>query len=685
MCGIAGYLNLRPSEPPTEELLRRMLAMIRHRGPDQFGIYLDDHVGLGNARLSIIDLAAGQQPITTEDGRYWIVYNGELFNHAELREDLLKHGHRFETHCDTEVFLHYYEQEGPDCLRRFNGQFGVAIWDTERKELFLARDRVGVRPLHYAVRDGVLVFGSEIKAMAVHPAISLELDPLSLDQIFTGWSCLAPRTPFQGIQQLPAGHYALIRPGREIELHRWWQPDFSGAQIQSASKTDTAPQRAASVSLAENNPSDTAYLDELRHLLTDATRLRLLADVPVGAYLSGGLDSSIIAALTKGFIGKQLDTFSIAFTDAAFDERDHQQRMARHLGTAHQVVEAAHKDIGEIFPEVVWHCEAPILRTSPAPMYLLSRLVRKSGYKVVLTGEGADEFLGGYDIFKEAKIRAFWSRFPASTRRSKLFQRIYPDLQNLTKSGPQYLASFFGERLADTESPDYSHLIRWRNTRRTQRFFSPELTGRIRAEARPLIDEVPIPPAFKSWGTLDRAQYVEMVTFLSTYLLSSQGDRVGMANSIEGRFPFLDYRVAEFAMRLPSRLRMPALRDKFLLRRLGAELLPDEIWNRPKKPYRAPIHRSFFHQHTPDYVTDLMSDSALRTSGLFNPLAVAKLVSKITHDQPVGETDDMALAGILSTQLLHHFCHTGFRAADPLSSSDDVKVCDHRTAAQSGR
>lgn len=681
MCGIAGYLNLRPSEPPSEELLRRMLAMIRHRGPDQFGIYLDDHVGLGNARLSIIDLAAGQQPITTEDGRYWIVYNGELFNHAELREDLLKRGHRFETHCDTEVFLHYYEQEGPDCLRFFNGQFGVAIWDTERMELFLARDRVGVRPLHYAVRDGVLVFGSEIKAMAVHPAISLKLDPLSLDQIFTGWSCLAPRTPFQGTQQLPAGHYALIRPGNDIELHRWWQPDFSAAPKPTRSSTVTAPQRAASVSQAENHPSDTAYLDELRHLLTDATRLRLLADVPVGAYLSGGLDSSIIAALTKGFIGKQLDTFSIAFTDAAFDERDHQQRMARHLGTAHQVVEAAHKDIGEIFPEVVWHCEAPILRTSPAPMYLLSRLVRKSGYKVVLTGEGADEFLGGYDIFKEAKIRAFWSRFPASTRRSKLFQRIYPDLQNLTKSGPQYLASFFGERLADTESPDYSHLIRWRNTRRTQRFFSAELTGRLRAESRPLIDEVPIPPAFKSWGTLDRAQYVEMVTFLSTYLLSSQGDRVGMANSIEGRFPFLDYRVAEFAMRLPARLRMPALRDKFLLRQLGAELLPDEIWNRPKKPYRAPIHRSFFHQHTPDYVTDLLSDSALRTSGLFNPLAVAKLVSKITHDQPVGETDDMALAGILSTQLLHHFCQAGFRSAPPLSDNDDVKLCDFRSRA----
>lgn len=427
-------------------------------------------------------------------------------------------------------------------------------------------------------------------------------------------------------------------------------------------------------------PSDGQYLDELRHLLTDATRLRLLADVPVGAYLSGGLDSSLIAALTKGFVGKQLDTFSIAFTDAAFDERDHQQRMARHLGTAHQVVEASHEDIGDVFPDVVWHCESPLLRTAPAPMFLLSRLVRKSGYKVVLTGEGADEFFGGYDIFKEAKIRAFWAKQPASTRRSKLFQRIYPDLQNLSKLGPQFLASFFGERLAETEVPGYSHFIRWRNTRRTQRFFSADLADQIKASARPLMDAVSLPAGFSQWGTLDRAQYVEITTFLSTYLLASQGDRVGMGNSIEGRFPFLDVRVMEFAMRLPARLRMPALRDKFLLRKLGAELLPAEIWNRPKKPYRAPIHRSFFHKRTPAYVTELLSENSLREAGHFNPAAVAKLVAKITNDQPVGETDDMALAGILSTQLLHHSCRTGFRAAPPLSACDDVKVCDRRGA-----
>ena len=299
MCGIAGYLNLRAGEPPSEEMLRRMLAMIRHRGPDQFGIYLDDQIGLGNARLSIVDLAAGQQPITTEDSRYWIVYNGEIFNHAELREELLARGHRFETHCDTEVVLHYFEQEGPACLRRFNGQFGVAIWDSHKRELFLARDRVGVRPLFYAIRDGVLIFGSEIKALAAHPAVSLALDPLSLDQIFTGWSCLPPRTAFKDIQQLPPGHYAMVSEQRGLQLHQWWQPDFSrSADLQIGTSVVSEPSPAATPSLhysgsgdspprprngGEGAPSDADYLDELRHLLTDATRLRLLADVPVGA------------------------------------------------------------------------------------------------------------------------------------------------------------------------------------------------------------------------------------------------------------------------------------------------------------------------------------------------------------------------------------------------------------------
>ena len=379
-----------------------MLAMIRHRGPDQFGIYVDDVAALGNARLSIVDLTSGQQPIATEDERFWIVYNGEIFNHHELRRELEEKGHRFETSCDTEVFLHLYEQEGPNCLSRLNGQFAVAIWDSLRQELFIARDRLGVRPLFYSRQDGIFVFGSEIKAMAVHPSVTLQIDPVALDQIFTGWSCLAPRTAMQDIHQLPAGHFAVI--GRNgLRLRRYWSPAFAEVREGSLRKS----------------LSDEVILGTLRELLVDSTRLRLLADVPVGAYLSGGLDSSIIAALIRRHTTGRVDTFSIAFSDHVFDESEHQRRMARHLDTDHQVFKASHEDIGRVFPDVVWHCETPLLRTAPAPMFLLSRLVNRSGYKVVLTGEGADEFLAGYDIFKEASIRAFWSRRPDSKNPSE--------------------------------------------------------------------------------------------------------------------------------------------------------------------------------------------------------------------------------------------------------------------------
>ncbi len=660
MCGIAGYLNLTEQTPPSEALLRQMLAMIRHRGPDQFGIFLDDRIGMGNARLSIIDLASGQQPITTEDERYWIVYNGEIFNHAELRRGLVERGHQLTTHCDTEVFLHLFEEEGPKCLSRLNGQFAVAIWDTQKQELFIARDRLGIRPLYYTNAKGAVVFGSEIKAIACHPSVNLEFDHVALDQIFTGWSALPPRSPFQDIQQLLPGCYAIIsESGTTIE--RYWQTSFDRSE-------------------KDGQKSDEDYLHEFRELLDDATRLRLMADVPVGSYLSGGLDSSIIASLARRHVGKRLDTFSIAFTDTAFDERDFQQAMARHIGTEHQVIEASHADIGNVFPDVVWHTESPLLRTAPAPMFLLSRLVNQSGYKVVLTGEGADEFLAGYDLFKESMIRRFWARAPGSMWRSSLFQRIYPDLTNLAKLGPKYLASFFGERLSEVDAPDYSHAVRWRNTRRTQRFFSAELSESIQRENKEQTAKFEFPAAFKNWDGLSRAQFVEITTFLSPYLLSSQGDRVAMANSVEGRFPFLDYRMVEFCNQLPAHLKLRGLQDKRILRRLGSEFLPESIWKRPKKPYRAPIHRSFFNEHTPDYVGEVLSEKSLRETGLFNPAAVKSLIGKIESGRAVGETDDMALVGIISTQLAHHQFVQDFQAVTPLSETDDVKICDRRTS-----
>jgi asparagine synthase (glutamine-hydrolysing) len=649
MCGIVGTLNLTSADPIQQETLRQMLAMLRHRGPDQFGLYVDEHVGLGSARLSIIDLNTGQQPITNEDKTLWIVFNGEIFNYVELRPEVEARGHHFATNTDTEVILHLYEDFGPACLNHLNGQFAIAIWDTRQQTLFLARDRLGVRPLFYTLTDNALIFGSEIKAILADSRVQASLDPVALDQIFTFWSTLSPRTAFRGIQELPPGHYLLAHQ-QQVNLERYWTVDFAP----SSPRQDLAD-----------------YLTEFRELLVNATQIRLRADVPVGAYLSGGLDSSTIAAIIRNYTSNRLDTFSIAFSDPEFDESEYQRQMARFLGTDHQVVYVTHADIGQVFPEVIWHTETPIMRTSPAPLFLLSKLVQDHHFKVVLTGEGADEFLAGYDIFKETKIRRFWAKQPQSTLRPLLLQRLYPDIAALSNVSGAYLTAFFREGLADVDDPNYSHAIRWRNTGRAKRFFSDDLCQAIAADVAP---SVAYAPDFARWDPLHRAQYLEISIFLSQYLLSSQGDRMAMAHSVEGRFPFLDYRVVEFCNRLPPHFKLHNLTEKYLLKQVARQWLPDEIWQRPKRPYRAPIHRSFFNP-TPDYVRELLSPAQIKATGLFKPAVVSQLAQKVERGMRLSETDDMALVGILSAQLVYQQFVSNFKMPPSLSAADDVKVC----------
>jgi asparagine synthase (glutamine-hydrolysing) len=653
MCGIAGVFDRSRRQAAAETDLRRMLAALRHRGPDEFGVLLDGEAGLGSARLSIIDLAGGSQPIANEDETLWIVFNGEIFNYIELRAELEAQGHRFRTRTDTEVVLHLYEQHGPRCLERLNGQFAIAIWDKDRRRLFLGRDRLGVRPLFYTeTPGGPLLFASEIKSILSDPRARAEIDPEVVRQIFLFWAPTSPHTAFKGITELPPGHF-LLADERGILVEQYWTNRFPDEGL-------SAPRRRPFEEVVE----------EFRALLTDACRIRLRADVPVGAYLSGGLDSSAIAAVVRRSTTNRLVTFSIAFDDTRFDESRFQREMAAHLGTEHHVVQATHEDIGEVFPEVVWHAEVPMMRTAPAPMFLLSRLVRERGFKVVLTGEGADEHLAGYDIFKEAKVRRFWARGAREGRRPLLLKRLYPDIGALSRSHQETLSAFFGEGLGDTDSPWYSHSVRWRNNLRTWRFLagdSPSAPHFTR-----LVDA--LPRDFRSWGPLARAQHLEISIFLSHYLLSSQGDRMGMANSIEGRFPFLDVRLTEFCNRLDPRLKMRGLREKHLLKAAARPWLPDTITARPKRPYRAPIHRSFFHKRAPEYVRELLGARALADAGLFRPAAVARLVGKIEEGAPIGETDDMAVAGILSTQLVHHLFVRNARRARPLGATEPVKV-----------
>jgi asparagine synthase (glutamine-hydrolysing) len=623
MCGIVGVANLFEAQPVPEDLLLRMLASIGHRGPDGFGIYQHDWVGMGSARLSIIDLSGGDQPIGNEDDSTWVVFNGEIFNYVELRPELERRGHHFRTKSDTEVIVHMYEDLGPDCLNQFNGQFAIALWDERKQSLLLARDRIGIRPLFYALVGNQLVFGSEIKALLQHPGLKAEIDPSALRETFTYWSPQQPRSIFKGIHELPPGHFLLLQDGK-FSIQAFWNLDFKPEQ----------PARPAK-----------QYLEELENLLIDATRIRLRADVPVGAYLSGGLDSSLTTALIRAYTPNRLDTFSISFSDPVFDESKYQKEMAEYLGTDHHIVHCDYESIGLALPDVIWHTETPILRTAPIPLFLLSGLVRENKFKVVMTGEGADEFLAGYDIFKEMKVRRFWAKDPDSELRSRLLFKLYPDINRMTSSGA-FLVGFFKRGLMETASPYYSHLTRWTNTSRTWRFLAQDSDG---AGVTPALT---LPKDFASWPALSQAQFIEISTFLSPYLLSSQGDRMAMAHSVEGRYPFLDYRVMEFCGRLPAEMKMPVLTEKWILKQLGRKYLPDQIWQRLKRPYRAPIHRSFFSPKPLDYVEELLSEKAIETAGLFDPRAVQMLAQKARTSSAMSEVEDMALVGILSAQLV---------------------------------
>jgi asparagine synthase (glutamine-hydrolysing) len=630
MCGIAGIYGHRISGIP-DSAMDESLGLLKHRGPDGSGIYRDEEIILGHRRLAIIDLTTGGQPLANEDGSVQVACNGEVFNYLELRAELMGRGHRFSTSTDIEVLAHLYEECGTDLFERINGQFALALWDAKQKRLVLARDRFGICPLFYARHGESLVFASTVRALTPfvgRPAI----DPRGLCQVFTFWNTLAPRTAFSGIHQLRPGECMIIdRSGTRSFLY--W--DIGFPRMGEHDVTD--PDQAA---------------EGIREILDDATAVRLRADVPVGAYLSGGLDSSILTSLVKRHT-PVMETFSVSFSDPAYDESAFQTAMGERLGTRHHVTKVSPDDIARIFPEVIRHTESPVLRTAPAPMYLLSRLARDHGIKVVLTGEGSDEIFGGYDIFKEAKIRRFWSRFPDSKIRPLLLFRLYPYSPVQMKRSGRLLISFYRSDLLETGHFGYSHLPTWRNTSAIQEFFNPDFRETL-IGYDPLEElRGSLNPDFFSWHPLNQAQYLEMKLLLAGYLLSSQGERMAMANSVEGRYPFLDHRVAEYAARIAPRLKLSGLKEKFVLKQAFAGQLPREIFTRTKQPYGAPNKESFFLDGRPrDTVSELLSPESLSRTGIFDPASVARLSNKCAASGRLGFRDSSALVGILSTEIL---------------------------------
>jgi asparagine synthase (glutamine-hydrolysing) len=631
MCGVAGIIDYHGIKN-SRRVMESMIRSISHRGPDECGVYHSSFATLGNVRLSIIDILGGQQPLSDLSGRFWIVFNGEIFNYKELRKDLEQKGIAFNTHSDTEVLVQLFAVYGKKCLGLLNGQFAFAIWDKLKEELFIARDRVGIRPLFYNIDNGVFSFASEIKAIFQQKNIVRELCPESLSQVYTYWTTITPNTVFKDIFELSPGHFATFnRKGLTVE--KYWELNFNKP---------------------ESTPSLQDAMDHLHELFSDSVRIRLRADVEVAAYLSGGLDSSATVAYIKDIEPGILNTFSIGFEEKVFDESVYQNEAAKYFGTTHKSMICSAKDISESFPRVIWHSEIPLLRTAPAPMLMLSKLVRDNNIKVVVTGEGSDEILGGYDIFKETKIRRFWASQPDSVIRPLLLKKLYPELPHFKNVNPAILKMFFGYKLEDINNPFYSHLLRWNNSNHIKKYFSPDLKEELKNYS-PFIELTEkLPTDFERWDSLAKSQWLETTIFMSGYLLSSQGDRMGMANSIEGRYPFLDYRVVEFCSQLPADYKLKGLNEKYLLKRLMKNRIPESIIKRPKQPYRAPINSAFLTNGSPEYIRYMLSDSYTSKAGIFNFDSIFTFLSKVEKTGISTEVDNMVLTAIISTHLLYY-------------------------------
>ncbi|MBK9072839.1 MAG: asparagine synthase (glutamine-hydrolyzing) [Myxococcales bacterium] len=655
MCGIAGLVAFAdacaaaPLQGDAPARVGQMVAQLAHRGPDGHGIVADEFAALGHARLAIIDPALGAQPMATAGGDCVICFNGEIFNYIELRAELVALGYAFATASDTEVLLQAWHAWGAEVLPRLNGQYAFALWDRRCGELILARDAMGIAPLYVAQHAGVLAFASEVKAIfAGLPQLPRTFDPQGLAQVFSLWAPLAPTTVFAGVTELPPGAV--------------WRYQLRGETAGTRTASEVALPRIATTALTRGwTPAHAAA--ELGAALHNATQMRLVrADVEVGCYLSGGVDSTLLALMAAG-MAPSLTTLSLRFADAEFDEGNHQHAAVAAIAATtrhrHISVTVSDADIAAALPDAVWHAERPWLRTAPVPMFLLARATRQAGIKVVLTGEGADEWFGGYDIFREGIVRRFWARQPDSLARQSLILRLYPYLARSPVAMREMSVRFFAQGLEHAREPGFAHQTRWRVGAAIARLWSPEFTAVAgHAEAPQLAALAAVTShlaaaASETVSPLAFDQYLELRTLMAGYLLSSQGDRMLLGNGVEGRFPFLDAEVTALAASLPDHFKIFGTREKWLLKRIAMGLVPDSIVHRPKQPYRAPDLRALL---AAPWLHDITSPAACVKFGVFAAPAVTSLRDKLLRQHQRGasasHTDVAALVGVVTTHWL---------------------------------
>ena len=641
MCGITGIFNSKslPEQMQDRDTFLRMITVLNNRGPDEMGAFFSNYSFLGHHRLSIVDPETGQQPMLSDDERYCIVFNGEIFNHIELRNMLSENGVKFRTKSDTEVLLHLYKKYKYDLLNYLNGQYAFAILDLYEKTLFIARDQVGIIPLYYTTIGETLFFASSIKSLLANSLISNEVNLQALEQIASFWTTIGDNTFLKDIKSLPSGYY-LISNNQGISKKRYWDMEFEETDL---------------------SYSEEKWCEKINIALSDAVDIRLRADVPVNVYLSGGLDSSILTYQAKSLYPEKFTTYSVNFDEGEYDECKYQRILSDALSVSNKAQRTNSDDISSVFKDVIFHAEQPIYRTAPAPLFHLSKMVRDDGFKVVLTGEGADELAWGYDIFKEAKIRSALIGNKDSSRWASELVRLYPYLKQFNKRYSLLMADFYMSMQSDIKDPLFSHRIRIENGKRLRRFYTDFL--KIELDSNPSAEEIlqnTLPDDFDSLSLCQKTQYIEMKTLLSGYLLSSQGDRMLMSHSIEGRFPFLDKNVIELFSKIPEDLKLKKMDEKYILKKAFSKVLPNEITSRTKYPYRAPEAQPLMNSVIRE---EFLNQDSLIENGLFDAEVTAMLAERLKAGSH-NFNENMIMVIILSTQIFISLCKNRFHTND---------------------
>jgi len=621
MCGIAGMFGPEAAMTPDRRrgVLAEMCQVIEHRGPDDEGFHIDGGLAIGMRRLAIIDLFTGQQPITNEDGSIWIVFNGEIYNFQEIRADLLRRGHTFATGTDTEVIVHLYEDEGERCVERLRGMFAFAIWDKREHKLFMARDRVGVKPLHYCVTGDTIVFASEIKSILQHPQMNREVNLEAVSDFLTFGYVPDPASSFKGIYKLPAGHTLTFKDGR-LTTRCYWDFEYH----QNGTSEPARP--------------ESYYTERIRELLAESVRLRLISDVPLGAFLSGGIDSSTVVAMMAREMDRPVKTFSIGFTESSFDELHYARITAKHFNTEHHEFIVT-PDVCNLVDEIIWHHDEPFADVSSIPTYIVSKMAREH-VTVILSGDGGDEVFGGYERYLVDRRREVFERIPGFLRRNLMLKasRAIPRAA--------YGKNFLRNVSLDSDSR-YVDSISYFDEDAKQGLLSADvrrwLAGRNSSDSFKQLLSVPT-----SSDRLDHLLYLDSKTYLPGDILTKV-DRMSMAHSIEAREPLLDHKLIEFVQTIPASLKLRGSVGKHILKAAVRGLIPDEIIDRQKQGFGVPIAR-WFNNELRELLYDTLTDSRTRQRGYFNQSAVDEILDEHRRCRRDNSTH---LWGLLTLELWH--------------------------------